>query len=162
MAMQIGELSRRTGIAPPTIRYYEEVGLLKRPARASSGYRAYSSKTVDELLFIKKAQQLGFSLDEITEILQLSRSGRKPCDRVLALSHKHLDAVDQRIRDLQRFRSYLAGELEKWDRQGTAVRCDGLCQFISDAEPAPEAPRATSRLAARAPGLRPPSSSAPE
>jgi MerR family copper efflux transcriptional regulator len=133
----IGEVAKRTGFPPPTIRYYEEVGLLKKPSRAESGYRSYSSRTVDELLFVKKAQALGFSLDEIAEILKLSRSGQKPCQRVLALSHKHLDAIDSRIRELQKFRGYLAAEISKWDRQGTAVTCDGLCQFISDAAPEP-------------------------
>jgi MerR family transcriptional regulator, copper efflux regulator len=136
----IGEVAKRTGFPPPTIRYYEEVGLLKKPSRAESGYRSYSSKTVDELLFVKKAQALGFSLEEITEILQLSRSGQKPCERVLTMSHRHLDAIDARIRDLQKFRGYLAAEISKWDHQGTAVTCDGLCQFISDAAPEPQPP----------------------
>lgn len=131
----IGEVAKRTGFPPPTIRYYEEVGLLKKPSRAESGYRSYSSKTVDELLFVKKAQGLGFSLDEIAEILKLSRSGQKPCERVLAMSHKHLETIETRIRELQKFKGYLAAEISKWDRQGTAVTCDGLCQFISDAAP---------------------------
>ena len=131
----IGDVSRKTGFPATTIRYYEEIGLLEKPARASSGYRAYSPHAVDELLFIKKAQGLGFSLEEIAEILQLSRSGQRPCERVLALSHKHLDAISRRIRELQRFKSYLAAEARKWDRKKTSIRCDGLCQFIADAEP---------------------------
>lgn len=142
----IGEVAKRTGIAPPTIRYYEEVGLLKKPARAESGYRSYSAKTVDELLFVKKAQALGFTLDEIAEILKLSRAGQKPCERVLALSHKHLDTTDARIRDLQRFRAYLAGELARWDVQADAtLACNGLCQFIADAAPEPGPPPALDR-----------------
>ena len=146
----IGDVAKRTGLPAPTIRYYEEVGLLKKPVRAESGYRSYTSKTIDELLFVKKAQALGFTLEEIAEILRLSRSGQRPCERVLALSHKHLDAIDARIRDLRKFRSYLAGELSKWDRQGTAVTCDGLCQFISDATPdAPPAEIADRRLPKR-------------
>ena len=131
----IGEVARRTGFPPTTIRYYEEVGLLKKPSRAESGYRSYSSKTVDELLFVKKAQALGFNLDEIGEILKLSRAGHKPCERVLAISHRHLETIDTRIRELQKFKGYLAAEISKWDRQGTAVTCEGLCQFISDAAP---------------------------
>ena len=131
----IGEVAKRTGFPPPTIRYYEEVGLLRRPSRAESGYRSYSPNTVDELLFIRKAQTLGFSLEEIGEILKLSRAGRRPCERVLALTHKHLDAIDARIRDLQRFRKYLAAEVTKWDQERTSVTCDGLCQWISDAQP---------------------------
>lgn len=128
----IGEVAKRTGFPPPTIRYYEEVGLLRKPSRAESGYRSYSSKTVDELLFVRKAQALGFSLGEIAEILKLSRSGQKPCERVLAISHKHLETVDTRLRELQKFRAYLAAEISRWDRQGKAVTCDGLCQFISE------------------------------
>ena len=131
----IGEIAKRTGFPPATIRYYEEVGLLRKPSRAESGYRSYSSKTVDELLFVKKAQALGFSLDEIAEILKLSRAGQKPCERVLAISHKHLETIDARIRELQKFRGYLAAAISKWDRQGTAVTCDGLCRFVSDAAP---------------------------
>src|SRR5687768_11928553 len=133
----IGDVAKRTGLPAPTIRYYEEVGLLKKPVRGESGYRSYSSKTVDELLFVKKAQSLGFSLEEIAEILKLSRSGQKPCERVLALSHKHLDAIDARIRNLQKFRRYLAGELSKWDLKGTAFPCDGICQSISYTPPDP-------------------------
>lgn len=134
-AMLIGEVARRTGFPAPTIRYYEQIGLLKEASRANSGYRSYSPKAIDELLFIKKARALGFSLEEIGQILQLSRSGRKPCERVLSLTHKHLDAIDGRIRDLQRFRKYLAAEVAKWDRQRSAVTCDGLCQWIADARP---------------------------
>lgn len=141
----IGEVSKRTGFPPPTIRYYEEVGLLRKPSRAESGYRSYSSKTVDELLFVKKAQALGFSLDEIAEILKLSRAGQRPCERVLAISHKHLETIETRIRDLQKFRGYLASEISKWDRQGTAVTCDGLCQFIADAAPEGAPPEVTDR-----------------
>jgi DNA-binding transcriptional MerR regulator len=91
----IGEVSKRTGFPPPTIRYYEEVGLLKKPPRAQSGYRAYSSKTVDELLFVKKAQGLGFSLDEIAEVLKLcvqARSRASACLRCRTSTSRRLKA----------------------------------------------------------------------
>ena len=129
----IGELAERSGVAAPTIRYYESIGLLKPPARSASGYRRSSEATVDELTFIKKAQQLGFSLDEITEILNLTRGGKTPCDRVLSLAHQHIAAVDERIRHLQKFRQQLASELQKWDGVA-APTCDGLCQIISMAD----------------------------
>ena len=147
-ALLIGELARKTGFPAPTIRYYEDIGLLNKPSRRTSGYRTYSSKTVDELMFIRKAQALGFSLDEIAGILELSRAGQRPCERVLALSQKHLDAIDARIRQLERFRTYLAGEITKWDRQG-AITCEGLCQFISDVEPEISAPAPADRALAR-------------
>lgn len=126
----IGDVAEQTGVAPPTIRYYESIGLLERPSRTDAGYRRYTQATVDELRFIRKAQALGFSLDEIAEILKLSRSGKTPCSHVLTLAHQHLAAVDERIRQLQKFRGQLAGELEKWNGKTTPT-CEGLCQIIS-------------------------------
>lgn len=131
----IGEVAQRAGVSAPTIRYYEEIGLLAKAARSSTGYRRYSESTVDELRFIRKAQALGFSLNEIGEILKLSRSGQMPCSHVRSFAHQHLAAVEERIRQLHQFRDQLATELAKWDAAQSAVTCDGLCQFITDAEP---------------------------
>lgn len=133
----IGEVTQRTGVSTPAIRYYESIGLLKPAARSASGYRRYAEAIVEELLFIRKAQALGFSLDEIREILKLTRAGKTPCSHVLSLAHQHLAAVDERIRQLQQFRSQLAAELDKWDGERTPT-CAGLCQIISgssDLEP---------------------------
>lgn len=138
-ALLIGDVAERAGVPTPTIRYYESIGLLKPAARSSAGYRRYSEHTVEELRFIKKAQALGFSLDEVGEILTLSRSGKAPCEEVLSLAHQHLAAVDERLRQLQVFREQLASELAKWEGQKTGVTCDGLCQFIADAAPKPSA-----------------------
>lgn len=134
----IGDVSKRTDVPAPTIRYYEEIGLLPSPARSGAGYRRYSDSTIEELRFIRKAQGLGFTLDEIAEILQLSRSGKAPCSHVLSLAHQRLAAVDERIRQLRVFRRQLATDVAKWDKQRTAVTCTGLCQFITDAEPTAE------------------------
>jgi len=116
----IGDVAERVGVAAPTIRYYESIGLLKAPARSATGYRRYSERTVEELRFIKKAQALAFSLDEIGEILKLTRSGNTPCSRVVSLGHQHLAAVDERIRQLQAFRDQLASELAKWGGKQSA------------------------------------------
>lgn len=129
----IGDVAKQAGVAPPTIRYYEEIGLLLSPPRSSAGYRRYSETTVEELRFIRKAQALGFSLDEIGETLRLSRSGKAPCSHVLTVAQQHLAAVDERIRQLQRFRVQLAAELAKWDGKETPT-CRGLCQIIAGAE----------------------------
>ena len=137
----IGDVAEQSGVSTPTIRYYESIGLLKAAPRSSSGYRRYSERTVNELRFIRKAQALGFALDEVAEILKLSRSGQEPCAHVLSLTQHHLSAVDQRIKQLQGFRAYLATELGRWEKQKTATTCDGLCQFIAGAEPtSPPAP----------------------
>lgn len=130
----IGDVAERAGVAAPTIRYYERIGLLKPPARSSAGYRRYSGATVDELHFIRKAQALGFSLDEIGEILKLTRSGTAPCSQVLSLARQHLAALDQRIQHLQRFRDQLSVEVARWDGR-TRPTCQGLCELITTAEP---------------------------
>lgn len=130
----IGDVAQRAGVSAPTIRYYEQVGLLPAPIRSASGYRRYNDGAVDELRFIRKAQALGFSLDEITDILKLSRSGKTPCSRVLSLAHQHLAAVAERIRHLQTFHDQLAHELAKWDGKKTPT-CRGLCQIIATSEP---------------------------
>lgn len=133
-SLLIGEVAERTALTPPTIRYYEAIGLVKPPARSEAGYRRYSETTVAELLFVRKAQALGFSLDEIAEILKLSRAGRRPCSDVLDLARRHLAAVDDRIQQLQRFRAHLrlAGEIGKWDGRHQPT-CDGLCEIIASA-----------------------------
>ena len=135
--MLIGEVAKLTYVTPATIRYYEEMGLLTAPARSPAGYRRYSETTVEELRFIRKAQGLGFSLDEISEILMLSRAGEAPCSHVLHLAHRHLAVVEERIQQLQTFRDQLARELVKWHGQ-TAPSCRGLCEIISSAEVHPQ------------------------
>lgn len=129
----IGDVAGRTGLTVPTIRYYESIGLLKPAPRSPTGYRRYSDTTLEELRFIKKAQSLGFSLEEIGEILTLSRAGDTPCGHVLDLSRRQLEAVEERIQQLTRFRDQLAAELSRWDGKADPT-CRGLCQIISSAE----------------------------
>lgn len=132
-ALLIGDVAERAGLSAATVRYYEEIDLLPAPLRSVKGYRSYSEQTVDELRFIRKAQALGFSLDEIREILKLSRSGKTPCSRVRSLAHQHLAAVEDRIRQLQQFRDQLATEVAKWNAKNTDTY-RGLCELIVAAE----------------------------
>jgi MerR family transcriptional regulator, copper efflux regulator len=133
--MLIGDVAKLTDVTPATIRFYEELGLLTQPRRSESGYRHYSETAIDELRFIKKGQGLGFSLEEIGEILKISRGGDAPCVRVLDLAQRNLAAAEERIRHLQAFRDRLADQIAKWkDRSSTACSAGGLCEIITSAD----------------------------
>ncbi len=128
----IGDVAKSTGVTAATIRYYESIGLLAPPPRSLAGYRRYSQSAVKELEFIKRARGLGFSLEEILEILKLSRTGQAPCSHVLDLAQRHLAAVEERIAALARFREELAAEISRWKGLEQSV-CEGVCQMIAGA-----------------------------
>lgn len=134
--MNIGEVAERAGLTAPTVRYYESIGLLKKPARSGCGYRRYSDATVAELEFIKKARALGFSLEEIGEIVQLTRSGKRPCARVMDLAKARLEDVDEQMRRLSAFRKQLAAEISRWEAP-LESGCDGMCELIDSSTPEP-------------------------
>ena len=137
--MLIGELARRAGVKPQTVRYYESLGLLSPVQRRASGYRSYGVQTLEELRFIRKAQSLGFSLDDVRQILDVARAGRATCSRVLAIAERHLADLDQRIKQLTDLRDDLAGAVKGWKDGGVPERCGStFCGLISEAaEPAP-------------------------
>jgi len=105
--MRIGELSEQAGVPSKTIRYYEEIGLLPQPQRADNGYRIYADSDVDRLQFIRRARALDFALDEIAEILAFRERNEPPCGYVMDLICHQIDAIENRIRDLERIRDEL-------------------------------------------------------
>ncbi len=136
----IGELADRVGVKAQTIRYYERLGVLSPARRTAAGYRRYGPDAAAALAFIKKAQALGFSLDDIKRVLDLSRAGRAPCSTVLALAKDHLEELDQRIEQLQGLRQQLGAAVDRWDSGGASPDCAStLCGLISDAANLPPA-----------------------
>ena len=135
--LQIGEVARLADVTTATVRYYERAGLLSKPPRSAGGYRLYSPRAVEELVFIRRAQSIGFSLDEIREFLRLSRNGTAPCSRVLALAEDHLRAVEDRIRELQSFRKELASAVQRWRGGQCGFTPGGLCDLIAASRPRP-------------------------
>ena len=133
--MLIGDLAKLSDISAATIRYYEELGLLTAPPRSEAGYRHYAEATLDELRFIKKGQALGFSLEEIGEILKIGRAGEAPCSLVIDLAERNLAAAEERIRNLQAFRDRLAAQIVRW-KGTTPETCGagGLCEIINSTE----------------------------
>ena len=105
--LQIGDLSRKTDVSSKTIRYYEDIGLLPEPRRTENGYRVYSQDDVERLQFIRRARALDFALDEIAEILAFRERNEPPCGHVMDLICHQIDAIESRIRDLERIRDEL-------------------------------------------------------
>ncbi|MBL8202733.1 MAG: heavy metal-responsive transcriptional regulator [Blastocatellia bacterium] len=130
--LKIGEVARRTGIGIETLRFYERSGLLGRPARTEGGYRLYSAEELLRLEFIKRAQTLGFTLEEIKRIMAESRAGERPCAEVREIVRARLTELDERLKQMRRYRNALARTLQQWDEKKQA---DGhFCGLIEAAE----------------------------
>lgn len=105
--MRIGELAGQLGVTTKAIRFYERIGLLPDPPRTSSGYRSYEEADVERLVFIKTAQRLGLSLDEIKEIIAFRDRGEQPCGYVADVLQRQVTDLDARIREMRSLRDEL-------------------------------------------------------
>ena len=99
--LKIGEISRITDCAVSALRYYEEIGLLKPACKSSTKYRYYRKDDVQLIIFIKKAQNIGFTLDEIRLILSERNSGKSPCPKVRELAQGKIIELREKIKDLK-------------------------------------------------------------
>ncbi len=106
--MRIGEVAKRSGLSTTTVRYYEDIGLLPRPARAANGYRDYEPEAIKRLRFVRDAQDSGLTLAEIESILELRAESRPTCRHTVALMQRHLEDVDRRIASLRASRELYA------------------------------------------------------
>ncbi len=100
--MTRGEIARRTGVNIETVRYYEQRGLIPKPSRSASGYRTYTEDYVERILFIKRAQELGFTLQEIVELLSLRVDPDMDRGEVKQRAEAKLADIEEKIRDLRR------------------------------------------------------------
>src|SRR6266849_8844087 len=116
--MQIGELAKRSAVTVQTVRFYERLRLLPVPQRKDSGYRIYSGPDLKRLLFIRQAKSLGFSLEEIRNILRMRERGHCPCGEVISIAERHLRDVEQQIEQLSRFRDGLSQAVKQWKKSG--------------------------------------------
>ncbi len=130
--LKIGDVSKRSGIGVEALRFYEKSGLLERPSRTFSGYRVYGEDVLERLVFIKQAQALGFSLDEIRQIVDDARRGASPCDEVREIVRRRMKELDERLRELHRYRKELKATLEEWDKVGRAP--GHVCGLIEGSE----------------------------
>jgi Hg(II)-responsive transcriptional regulator len=122
-AIRIGEAATQAGVNVQTLRFYERRGLLKPPARRPSGYREYSPEAVRVVRFIKRAQELGFTLAEIEELLRLREDGRASCAEVRAAGSAKIVDVDLKLQSLRAMRRALQVLVNSCTRDGSTREC---------------------------------------
>ena len=112
----IGELSRRTACKIETIRYYEQQELMPEPPRTEGGHRLYNAEMVGRLQFIRRSRELGFSMDEIRQLLSIVDGKQVSCERVKTIAEEHLQDIKAKISDLRKMQRTLSD---------LASRCSG-------------------------------------
>ncbi|MEX1827774.1 heavy metal-responsive transcriptional regulator [Luteibacter sp. CQ10] len=122
-SLTIGRIAQSAGVAIDTIRFYEREGLLPEPRRRPSGYREYDQGTVSRLRFIRRAKDLGFTLDEIRELLALSAERHGGVEGVRERAAARLKAIDERIAELQRVRDGLSELIDACPGHGAPEDC---------------------------------------
>jgi len=131
---QIGKVAKATGLTVDTIRFYQRIGLVKAPTRTSSGYRVFCEPDVEDLQFIGKAQQLGFSLTEIKDLLLLRRNTAHACPEVRDLIRLKLRNVQEKIAALQQVHCELNRALRKCNRVFQKHAADDCCPVLAELE----------------------------
>lgn len=122
MTMKRGALAKASGCNIETIRYYEDIGLLGPPERTASGHRIYSPDDQARLGFILRGRELGFSIDELRELLSLVDSNSYSCGEILSLARGHIDSLKRKISDLRRLERTLA-DISRRCEGGDASDC---------------------------------------
>jgi len=129
MGLTIGKLANKANISVETIRYYERRGLIKRPVKPEIGYRQYENESLQRLLFIKKAKTLGFSLDEIGNLLVLSEGH---CADVQSLARQKLIDIKTKVKDLQRLEHVLEDLVGQCSNNIDAAHCPIINTLLDD------------------------------
>ena len=133
--MTIGKLAKLCGVGVETIRFYERQGLLRQPERKPSGYRIYPEETVRQIHFIRQAKELGFSLKEIGELLDLRLDGERACDEVRSLAEAKIADVEEKIRVLEKMRHTLGEVVVACKSNKKTEPCPMLRDIEKEEEP---------------------------
>lgn len=130
--LKIGELAKQTGLAVGTLRYYSDLGLLQPRHRGENGYRYYSQDATQQVEFIKKAQALGFTLEEIKRILDVRDRGEKPCNLVQGLLNKKIEQLEVQIEKMTLFKAELEEYRTAWtSKPNPKLKPQEVCPLIS-------------------------------
>jgi len=127
--LSIGELSKRSDVGIETIRYYEKLGVLSPIGRKASGYRIYNLDSVRALRFVKQAQELGFTLQDIKGFFHLKADKKPRCEDVQVRAEKHLKNIEEKIGHLAKIRSVLTNLIHQCQKRKTDDRCPILDCF---------------------------------
>lgn len=130
--LTIGAVAKRVGVAIDTIRYYEREGLLPEPERRASGYRSYDEGAVRQLRFIRRAKDLGFTLEEIRDLLALSADRHRGVKAVKQRAEQRLAAIDARIAELTRVRDGLEQLVDACPGHGSPDQCPILRALVDE------------------------------
>lgn len=115
--LRIGEVATACGLSVDTLRHYERLGVIPKPRRDTSGYRRYAKTTIGRVMMVRRALQIGFTLDELARIFRKRASGQAPCHDVRALASRKLNELDERIRVMQTLRAAMAETIERWSKR---------------------------------------------
>ena len=132
MVLKSGQLAQKAGVNQETLRYYEKEGLLPEPERTDSGYRQYQYQDVQRVRFIKRAQELGFSLKEVKELLAFKIDPKFSAKDVKALTEQKIKTIEDKIRDLELIKLTLSNLSCACSGKGTVDDCPIINSLNSD------------------------------
>lgn len=136
--MTVSEFSTHGGVPPHVVRYYSRIGLLNPARDPDNGYKLFSRSDIGRLHFIRRAQGLGYTLEEISEILETSKRGESPCARVRDLLRQRIEENRRKLRELAALQERMERALEIWEAiPDSEPRGESLCHLIESAESTP-------------------------
>lgn len=139
LPLSIGAVARRSGLSVPTVRYYEQVGLLPAAPRSEGGQRHYGEAAIHRLTFIRRCRDFGFTVEQVRELVERVDQPERPCLEVRDIAQRHLNSLRQKLHELQALERSLAGLVRSCDSAcagGSALDCSILEDLGS---PAPHA-----------------------
>jgi len=135
---RIGQLAAAAGVSPDTLRHYERKGVLRKPSRSANGYREYSRDALDRVRLVRRALAVGFTLDELSQVLKVRDRGGAPCRRVRELASDKLSSVEAQLADMSALRDELRSTLQDWDARlarSTPGAPAGLLEALASSAP---------------------------
>ena len=130
--LKIGEIAKLSGVSVETVRFYERRGLIEEPPRTESGYRQYSRSTANRILFIKRTQELGFTLKEIKELLKIASNNTMGCGEIRNFSQSKIIQISEKIKHLKKLKKGLEILVKNCPGKGSVNGCPIVDSMLGD------------------------------